>query len=199
VSAPSGVYVHPSALLDEPAQVGEGTRIWHFSHIMAGAVLGRGCNLGQNVFVAGSVRLGNNVKVQNNVSIYDGVVCEDDVFLGPSCVFTNVRTPRSHVNRRGEYTTTLVKRGASVGANATIVCGVTVGEFALIGAGAVVTSDVAPHALMLGVPARRKGWACWCGAVLPDAEQGGTCGECGRSYHRPDAQRPITETTTSQP
>ena len=175
-------FVHPTATVDAPARIGEGTRIWHYSHVMSGAQIGARCSLGQNVFVAATAQLGANVKVQNNVSIYDGVCCEDDVFLGPSCVFTNVRTPRSHVVRRDDYQTTIVERGASIGANATIVCGVTIGAYALIGAGAVVTKDVAPHALMLGVPARRSGWACWCGATLPDPQAGGTCPECGRSY-----------------
>ena len=144
----------------EPCQIGEGTKIWHFSHVMPGAVIGDRCNLGQNVVVMPGVRLGNNVKVQNNVSIYEGVVLEDDVFCGPSCVFTNVVTPRSHVPRKSEYQPTIVWRGATIGANATIVCGVTLGEYSFIGAGAVVRSDVPPFALMVGVPARRVGWMC---------------------------------------
>lgn len=172
------VFVHETAVVDPPTSLGAGTRIWHFCHVMGGAVLGERCNLGQNVFVAPTVRLGANVKIQNNVSLYDGVVCEDDVFLGPSCVFTNVSTPRSHVIRKGAYEATLVQRGASVGANATIVCGTTIGAFALIGAGAVVTRDVPPHALILGVPGRVAGWVCRCGVTLA----AGACPECGERY-----------------
>jgi len=149
--------IHPTAIIDPGATIGEGTKVWHFSHIMGGAEIGRNCTVGQNVFVASGVRLGNGVKVQNNVSVYEGVTCEDDVFLGPSCVFTNVMTPRSFVSRKNEYRPTLVKRGASVGANATILCGVTIGEYAMIGAGAVVTRDVPPFALAVGNPAKVVG------------------------------------------
>ena len=149
---------------------------------MSGAVLGEGCNLGQNVYVAPTVRLGNNVKVQNNVSLYDGVVCDDDVFLGPSCVFTNVKTPRSSVNRRGEYLKTHVKRGATIGANATIVCGVTIGEHAFVGAGAVVTSDLPAHALVVGVPARQVGWACRCGERMTQQAERVWCEHCDSTY-----------------
>lgn len=151
-------FVHPSAYVDEPCEIGNGTKIWHFSHIMKGARLGERCNLGQNVFVASGVVIGNNVKIQNNVSVYAGVVLEDDVFCGPSCVFTNVINPRSQVNRQSEYLPTLIRRGATIGANATIVCGATIGRYAFIGAGAVVRGDVPDYALMLGVPAERKGW-----------------------------------------
>ncbi|MFM1932555.1 MAG: hypothetical protein RL226_1858 [Bacteroidota bacterium] len=151
-------FAHETAVIDEGCTIGEGTKIWHFSHIMPGAVLGERCNIGQNVVISPEVVLGNNVKVQNNVSIYTGVTCEDDVFLGPSCVFTNVTNPRSAVNRRGEYARTTVKRGASIGANATIVCGHDIGEFAFIGAGAVVTKNVPPYALLVGNPARQLGW-----------------------------------------
>lgn len=151
-------FAHETAVIDQPAQIGKGTKVWHFSHIMPGAVLGEGCNLGQNVFVAAGVVLGNNVKVQNNVSLYEGVVCENDVFLGPSMVFTNVLNPRSQVNRRGEYAPTLVKQGVTIGANATIVCGVTLGKFAFVGAGAVVTRDLPDYALVVGNPARQIGW-----------------------------------------
>ena len=149
---------HPTAIIDDGCQIGEGTRIWHFSHVMPGCKIGKACNIGQNVVVSPHVVLGNNVKVQNNVSIYTGVVCEDDVFLGPSMVFTNVINPRSAVNRRGEYAKTKVGRGATIGANATIVCGNDIGEFAFIGAGAVITKGVPPYALVVGNPARQIGW-----------------------------------------
>lgn len=149
---------HPTAVIDEGCEIGEGTKIWHFSHIMSNCKIGKNCNLGQNVVVSPEVVLGNNVKVQNNVSIYTGVVCEDDVFLGPSMVFTNVVNPRSAVNRRGQYLKTVVKQGASIGANATVVCGHDIGRFAFIGAGAVVTKDVPDYALVIGNPARQTGW-----------------------------------------
>src|SRR5918997_3599603 len=155
---PGGALVHESSYVDEGASVGGGSRIWHFCHIMSGAVIGERCSLGQNVVVMPGSFLGNNVKVQNNVSIYEGVHCEDDVFLGPSMVFTNVINPRSHISRKNEYRPTLVRRGATIGANATIICGVSLGEYAFIGAGAVVTSDVPAYALMIGVPAKRVGW-----------------------------------------
>jgi UDP-2-acetamido-3-amino-2,3-dideoxy-glucuronate N-acetyltransferase len=151
-------YVHPSAIVDEGCEIGNGTKIWHFSHIMTGAKLGERCNIGQNVVISPDVILGNNVKVQNNVSLYTGVICADDVFLGPSCVFTNVINPRSAVNRRGQYAKTYVGKGASIGANATIVCGHDIGEFAFIGAGAVVTKNVPAYALIVGNPAKQIGW-----------------------------------------
>lgn len=151
-------FAHETAVVDEGASIGKGTKIWHFSHIMTGCEIGENCNIGQNVVVSPGVRLGNNVKVQNNVSIYTGVICEDDVFLGPSMVFTNVVNPRSSVNRRGQFVQTIVKHGASIGANATIVCGHDIGEFAFIGAGAVVTKEVPPYALVFGNPARHVGW-----------------------------------------
>ena len=151
-------YAHETAVIDEGCEIGEGTKIWHFSHVMSNCKIGISCNIGQNVVVSPEVILGNNVKVQNNVSIYSGVICEDDVFLGPSMVFTNVTNPRSGVIRRGQYSKTTVKRGASIGANATIVCGHDIGEFAFIGAGAVVTKDVAPYALLVGNPAKQIGW-----------------------------------------
>lgn len=177
-----GYFVHESAYVDDGATIGEGTRIWHFCHIMPGAVIGKGCTLGQNVVVMPGTRIGNNVKIQNNVSIYEGVELEDDVFCGPSCVFTNVSTPRAHVSRRNEFRRTLVRRGASIGANATLLCGITIGEYALIGAGAVVTSDVPAYALMLGVPARRVGWMCQCGERLHMSGAQGRCGRCGAAY-----------------
>jgi len=148
---------HPTAVIDEGAEIGNGTKIWHFSHIMSGAMLGENCTIGQNVFIAPQAVLGNNVKVQNNVSIYTGVVCEDDVFLGPSCVFTNVINPRSFISRKEEFRRTLVKKGATVGANATVICGVTIGEYAMIGAGAVVTKDVPDYALIVGNPGKQIG------------------------------------------
>ena len=158
--------VHPTAIVDEGAQIGEGTRVWHWVHICSGARIGRGCSFGQNVFVGNKVVIGNNVKVQNNVSVYDNVTLEDDVFCGPSMVFTNVYNPRSAVVRKDEYRNTLVKRGATIGANATIVCGVTIGEYAFIGAGAVVNRDVKPYALMAGVPAKQIGWMSQFGEKL---------------------------------
>lgn len=176
--------VHPSAYVDEPCVIGAGTRIWHFCHVMAGAVIGERCVLGQNVFVANGVRVGNNVKIQNNVSLYTGVELEDDVFCGPSCVFTNVINPRSQIVRHSEYQRTLVRRGATIGANATIVCGATIGRYAFIGAGAVVRSDVPDYALMLGVPARRRGWMSRHGHRLPapDAQGIMVCPESGWRY-----------------
>lgn len=171
--AANDYYVHPSSYIDDGAEIGRGTKIWHFSHIMPGAILGLNCNLGQNVFVGRDVKIGSNVKIQNNVSVYEGVTLEDDVFCGPSCVFTNVKTPRSAYprNKPGDYTTTLVKKGATIGANATIICGITIGEYALIGAGAVVTKDVLPNAVMTGSPARQTGWVCRCGCLFEDKEQ----------------------------
>ncbi len=174
---------HPSAVIDEGCTIGEGTRIWHFTHLMTGCRLGRNCNLGQNVVVSPGVILGDNVKVQNNVSIYTGVICEDDVFLGPSMVFTNVTNPRSSVNRRSQYVQTLVRRGATIGANATVVCGHTIGAFAFIGAGAVVTRDVPDYALVVGNPARQTGWMSEYGHRLHFDEQGAaTCPESGQRY-----------------
>ena len=180
-------FVHESAYVDEGATVGAGTRIWHFCHVNPGAVIGERCSLGQNVVVMPKVRIGNNVKVQNNVSIYEGVELEDDVFCGPSMVFTNVTNPRSHVSRKHEYRRTLVRRGASIGANATIVCGATLGEYAFVGAGAVVSKDVPAYALVVGVPARRIGWMCQCGERLPDHPSKDRaaptrCAACGSAY-----------------
>ncbi len=182
----AGFFAHESSYVDEGAVLGADTKVWHFSHVMAGAVIGDRCNLGQNVVVMPGTRIGNNVKIQNNVSIYEGVELEDDVFCGPSCVFTNVINPRSHVSRKHEYRRTLVRRGASIGANATIVCGTTLGNFAFIGAGAVVTSDVPDFALMVGVPARRVGWVCQCGARLTLRGGKATCSECAWEYEETD-------------
>jgi UDP-2-acetamido-3-amino-2,3-dideoxy-glucuronate N-acetyltransferase len=175
------VFIHESAYVDEGASIGRGTKVWHFCHVMPGASIGERCSLGQNVVVMNGTRIGTNCKIQNNVSIYEGVELEDDVFCGPSMVFTNVVNPRSHVSRKNEYKRTLVRRGASIGANATIVCGVTLGEYAFVGAGAVITKDVAPYALMAGVPAKRIGWMCQCGERLPDNGVG-TCSACGTTY-----------------
>ena len=179
-------YVHPTTVVDEPCSIGTGTKIWHFCHVMKNAQIGNGCVLGQNVFVANDVVIGDNVKIQNNVSIYTGVVLEDDVFCGPSCVFTNVVNPRSQINRRDQYAQTLVRRGATIGANATIVCGATIGRYAFIGAGAVVRGDVPDYALMLGVPAKQKGWMSRHGYRLqkPDAEGLIVCPESGWRYQK---------------
>lgn len=176
-------FAHETAVVDPGCQVGSGSHIWHFSHLMPNCRLGENCNVGQNVFIASDVELGKNVKVQNNVSIYSGVICEDDVFLGPSMVFTNVVNPRSSVNRRGEYRKTLVRRGATIGANATIVCGCEIGAFAFVGAGAVVTKDVPPYALVLGNPARQTGWMSEAGGQLRFNEEGiAVCPETGERY-----------------
>lgn len=177
------IFIHPSSFVDEGAQIGEGTKIWHFCHVMGTARLGENCVLGQNVFIGNKAVLGNNVKVQNNVSVYEGVICEDDVFLGPSMVFTNVINPRSAVNRKEEFKATTVKRGATIGANATVVCGTFLGEYCFIGAGAVVTKDVKPYALMVGVPARQKGWVSRAGAILPSSL---VCPETGERYFLED-------------
>ena len=162
------ISIHETAIVDKGAKIGDGTRIWHFCHIMGTAEIGQNCVLGQNVFIGNKARLGNNVKVQNNVSVYEGVFCEEDVFLGPSMVFTNVINPRSGIERKSEFKTTLVKKGVTIGANATVICGITLGEFCFIGAGAVVTKDVKPFALVTGVPARQTGWVSRAGHVLKD-------------------------------
>lgn len=182
-------YAHETAVIDEGCEIGKGTKIWHFCHIMPNCKIGENCNIGQNVVVSPDVILGNNVKVQNNVSIYSGVVCEDDVFLGPSMVFTNVTNPRSAINRRGNYEKTLVKKGASIGANATIVCGNDIGEFAFIGAGAVVTKEVKPYALVVGNPARQIGWISEYGHRLEFDNYGfAICTESGEKYHLKEHQ-----------
>jgi UDP-2-acetamido-3-amino-2,3-dideoxy-glucuronate N-acetyltransferase len=166
-------FVHPSSYIDQPCEIGEGTHIWHFCHIMSNAKIGKECSLGQNVVISSDVVIGNNVKIQNNVSVYTGIIIEDDVFLVPSCVFTNVINPRSQINRKSEYKETLIKRGATIGANATIVCGGTIGRYAFIGAGAVVRGDVLDYALMLGVPAIQKGWMSRHGFRLPEPDADG--------------------------
>ena len=177
-------FVHETACVDQPCQIGAGTKIWHFSHVCQGAVIGAGCNFGQNVFIAGGTTIGDNVKIQNNVSVYDGITLEEDVFLGPSCVLTNVLNPRSQVIRRGLYEKTLIRRGATVGANATIVCGRTIGRYAFIAAGAVVTGDVPDYAFMVGVPARQKGWMSRHGHRLQKPDPSGifVCPESGYRY-----------------
>jgi len=178
------VTIHPSAIVDDGAQIGDGSRVWHWALICAGARIGTGCSFGQNVFVGNDVVIGNNVKVQNNVSVYDAVRLDDDVFCGPSMVFTNVYNPRSAITRKDEYRRTHVQRGATLGANCTIVCGSTIGEYAFVGAGAVVNRDVPPYALMLGVPAKRKGWMCRCGVQLHGSGLV-QCG-CGSRYEIDD-------------
>lgn len=179
-------FVHESSYVDDPCEIGEGTKIWHFCHVMPGATIGRNCSIGQNVQIAPRVRIGNNVKIQNNVSVYEGVVLEDGVFCGPSMVFTNVTTPRSGTprNTASDYAPTLVKRGASIGANATIVCGNTIGEYGFVGAGSVVTRDVPAYAMVYGNPARIRGYACVCGVRLEFSGEHARCRECGRSFHK---------------
>ncbi|HPB12637.1 MAG: DapH/DapD/GlmU-related protein [Bacteroidales bacterium] len=180
-------FAHETAVIDDGVNIGKGTKIWHFSHIMTGSVIGKNCNIGQNVVISPGVKLGNNVKVQNNVSVYTGVICEDDVFLGPSMVFTNVVNPRSAVNRRDKYEETLVEKGATIGANATIVCGHKIGRFAFIGAGAVVTKDVKPYSLVVGNPARHTGWMSEYGHKLNfDAGGFAVCPESGEKYSLKD-------------
>ncbi len=180
-------FVHESSYVDEPCTIGAGSKIWHFSHVMKDCVIGERCNIGQNVVISPGVTIGHNVKIQNNVSVYTGVILEDDVFCGPSMVFTNVTTPRSHVRRNDpekDYAKTLVKKGATIGANATIVCGHTLGEYAFVGAGSVVTKDVPPYAMVYGNPARIKGWACECGVKLAFSGNAATCSECGKHYEK---------------
>lgn len=179
-------FAHESACVDEGCEIGEGTKIWHFSHIMKGCKIGRRCNIGQNVVVSPDAVLGDGCKVQNNVSIYTGVVCGDGVFLGPSCVFTNVINPRAFIERKSEYRKTTIQKGASVGANATIVCGHEIGRYALVGAGSVVTKDVPDHALVYGCPAEIRGWVCRCGERLDFSGGEAVCPACGRRYQKND-------------
>jgi UDP-2-acetamido-3-amino-2,3-dideoxy-glucuronate N-acetyltransferase len=184
MNSPQNYFSHPTACIDHPVKIGTGTKIWHFSHILTKSQIGDNCIIGQNVSIGPNVTVGDKVKIQNNVSIYTGVTLEDDVFCGPSCVFTNVYNPRAFVERKNEFMPTLVKRGATIGANATIICGVTIGRYALIGAGAVVKTDVPDYAMVVGVPAQQKGWACKCGAPLK--KKTGTtnlvCANCRSSY-----------------
>jgi UDP-2-acetamido-3-amino-2,3-dideoxy-glucuronate N-acetyltransferase len=176
-------FAHPSSIVEEPVDIGEGTKIWHFCHVMPHASIGKNCMLGQNTFVASNVRIGNNVKIENNVSVFEGVTLEDGVFCGPSCVFTNVKNPRSHISQKGNYGKTLVKEGATIGANTTIVCGHTVGRYVFIGAGAVVTDDVPDYAMVYGNPARIQGWVCECGTSLDFSRGSKTaCLKCGKTY-----------------
>lgn len=180
--SPKDYFVHESSYIDLPCEIGKGTKIWHFSHVMRNAKIGDGCNIGQNVVISPGVILGNNVKVQNNVSIYTGVICEDDVFMGPSCVFTNVINPRAFIERKDEYRKTVVKKGATIGANATIVCGHNIGRYAFIGAGAVVTDDIPDYTLAVGNPARVVGYVCVCGNKLGECGSGYKCSKCGLAY-----------------
>ena len=187
-------FAHPTAIVDPRARVGQGSKIWHFSHVMHDAVVGERCNIGQNVVVSPGCTVGNGCKIQNNVSIYTGVMIEDDVFLGPSMVFTNVINPRAFIERKAEYRPTLLRRGASIGANATIVCGIILGEYCFVGAGAVVTRDVPPYATVYGNPARVHGFTCWCGVQLaatglgPASRESLNCADCGRQYERDGLQ-----------
>lgn len=174
--------IHSTAIVDEGAKIGEKTRVWHWVHVCAGAQIGKECSLGQNVFVGNDVVIGDNVKIQNNVSVYDAVRLDNNVFCGPSMVFTNVYNPRSAITRKNEYRQTHIHQGATLGANCTIVCGVDIGEYAFVGAGAVVNRNVPAYALMLGIPAKRKGWMCQCGTQLPKAEQAAVCQSCGMQY-----------------
>lgn len=185
-------FVHESSYVDEPCSIGEGTKIWHFSHIMSDCTIGKRCNIGQNVVVSPKCIIGNNVKIQNNVSVYTGVILEDDVFCGPSMVFTNVFNPRSHVERKDEYRQTIVRVGATIGANATVVCGHTLGRYSFVGAGAVVTRDVPDYAVVYGNPAKIRGWACNCGQLLDmqvnEREEKQACTRCGQQYQRTGLQ-----------
>lgn len=189
MNASRDYFAHETAVIDEPSIIGKGTKIWHFSHIMTNCRIGERCNIGQNVVISPQCVIGNNVKIQNNVSVYTGVILEDDVFCGPSMVFTNVINPRAFIERKSEYRRTLVRRGASIGANATIVCGVTLGAYCFVGAGAVVTRDVPDYAVVYGNPARLRGWVCYCGRGLgmgtaPEGREEAQCSDCGRRYRR---------------
>lgn len=186
-------FIHESSYVDEGCEIGDGTKIWHFSHIMKGCKIGRNCNIGQNVVVSPDAVLGDGCKVQNNVSIYTGVVCEDDVFLGPSCVFTNVINPRAFIERKTEYRRTVLKKGASVGANATIVCGHTIGKYAMVGAGSVVARDVPDYALVYGCPAEIRGWVCRCGERIRFSSGRAACSACGKTYQMSESGYAVEE------
>jgi UDP-2-acetamido-3-amino-2,3-dideoxy-glucuronate N-acetyltransferase len=177
-------FVHPTAIVDEPVEIGEGTKIWHFSHVMSGAKIGRNCMIGQNAFISSRALLGNNIKIQNNVSIFDGVILEDDVFCGPSMVFTNVFNPRSFISRRKEFRQTVVGRGVTIGANATVICGNKIGQYAFIGASSVVTKDVPDYALVYGNPGRVKGWVCQCAEEITFRSARAKCKVCGKRYQK---------------
>jgi len=198
-------FAHETAVIDEPCSIGAGTKIWHFSHVMANCSIGERCTIGQNVVISPHCSVGTGVKIQNNVSVYTGVSIEDDVFLGPSMVFTNVVNPRAFIERKSEYMPTLVRRGASIGANATVVCGVTLGEYCFVGAGAVVTRDVPAFATVYGNPARVRGWTCWCGVPLPfgvdaSGRDAGACPTCARGYERTGLQvRQVSAGNGTQP
>jgi UDP-2-acetamido-3-amino-2,3-dideoxy-glucuronate N-acetyltransferase len=183
-SSDKNYFVHESSYIDMPVKIGRGTKIWHFSHVMNDCEIGENCNIGQNVFIASGVKLGNGVKIQNNVSVYTGITCEDNVFLGPSCVFTNVINPRSFIEKKSEFKRTLIKEGASIGANATIICGHTIGKFSLIGAGSVVTKDVPDYALVYGNPAKLAGYVCACGENIYFIEGFAKCKACGKKYSK---------------
>lgn len=179
-------FVHESSYVDDNVKIGDGTKIWHFSHVMSNCEIGEKCNIGQNVVISPGVKIGNGVKIQNNVSVYTGVICEDNVFLGPSCVFTNVVNPRSFIERKSEYKDTIIGEGASIGANVTIVCGHNIGKYALVGAGAVVTKHIPDYALVVGNPAKIQGYVCKCGEKLEFEDEHATCNACGKTYNRND-------------
>ena len=183
------VFIHPTAIVDEEVSIGEGTRIWHWSHLMSGVIVGKNCNIGENAFLETGVELGNNVKVKNNVAIYTGVKCEDDVFLGPNCVFTNVNNPRSFIERKSEFRDTIIHRGATIGANATVVCGHDIGEYAFVGAGSVVTKSVPPYTMVVGNPAKFYSYVCRCGYRLDEKY---TCVQCGQVYRLNEEEETIS-------